>query len=368
MTKDKTHCTGCGACVQTCPQNAITLVADDEGFVYPQINSSACIGCGQCDESCPDNAEGQASIAMAFRNHSADVLNGSASGGAFSAIADAFWDKNPDGIVFGASLLNEDSKDGRPKLKVRHIGVTKKEGIAALRGSKYVQSDLSGCFEQLADALNAGRQVLFSSTPCQAAAVRKLFGNRDNLVIVDIVCNGVGSPAVFEKYLDEVSLRYGDVPVSMNFRNKKYEKARGIALTFKNGGEIECTHGKDQFCKMYMTNMISRPSCYHCEYATPYRNSDLTLGDFHGLDQVAPEFGEDNASLVIAHTDKGTEYAELIKSVGNTLSVEIEQCLQPRLQNPAQEPMLRKILVKNYINMDNEMFSKRFGVMLGMTD
>ena len=49
------QCTGCGACYNKCPVNAITMEYDEEGFLFPKI-TDACINCGQCVAACPVGA------------------------------------------------------------------------------------------------------------------------------------------------------------------------------------------------------------------------------------------------------------------------------------------------------------------------
>ncbi len=49
----KELCCGCTACVSVCPQKAIVLSQDEEGFYYPVINENKCIRCNQCISVCP---------------------------------------------------------------------------------------------------------------------------------------------------------------------------------------------------------------------------------------------------------------------------------------------------------------------------
>lgn len=53
LYKRKEECCGCSACYAVCPREAILMVADDEGFEYPQIEDSKCIRCYQCIKVCP---------------------------------------------------------------------------------------------------------------------------------------------------------------------------------------------------------------------------------------------------------------------------------------------------------------------------
>ena len=49
----KEDCCGCAACFAICPQSAIQIYDDEEGFQYPQINETSCIQCGLCMRVCP---------------------------------------------------------------------------------------------------------------------------------------------------------------------------------------------------------------------------------------------------------------------------------------------------------------------------
>ena len=49
----KKDCCGCTACCSICPQGAITMQEDSEGFLYPVIDGKRCIICGLCLQVCP---------------------------------------------------------------------------------------------------------------------------------------------------------------------------------------------------------------------------------------------------------------------------------------------------------------------------
>ena len=49
---NKNYCCGCTACSSICPQSAISMLRDDEGFFYPLINDDTCINCGLCVKVC----------------------------------------------------------------------------------------------------------------------------------------------------------------------------------------------------------------------------------------------------------------------------------------------------------------------------
>lgn len=53
LYKRKEECCGCTTCYAICPKEAITMVEDEEGFEYPQIDENKCIRCYQCIKVCP---------------------------------------------------------------------------------------------------------------------------------------------------------------------------------------------------------------------------------------------------------------------------------------------------------------------------
>lgn len=46
-------CCGCSACYTICPQDAIIMEPDEEGYFYPVVNLKECIGCLLCTKVCP---------------------------------------------------------------------------------------------------------------------------------------------------------------------------------------------------------------------------------------------------------------------------------------------------------------------------
>ena len=50
---DNKKCSGCSACYNKCPVEAIEMLPDKEGFLYPEADKGKCIGCGLCVDVCP---------------------------------------------------------------------------------------------------------------------------------------------------------------------------------------------------------------------------------------------------------------------------------------------------------------------------
>jgi coenzyme F420-reducing hydrogenase beta subunit len=171
---------------------------DDEGFLYPEINDAICIQCSLCEKICPVlvlvNSRKPLYV-YAAKNPDEPIRRESSSGGMFTLLAEAVILRG--GVVFGARF-NE-------KWEVIHDYTENKEGLAEFRGSKYVQSRIGNTYIQAREFLEAGRVVMFSGVPCQIAGLKGfLQKDYDNLVTVDLVCHGVPSPKVWQRYLYEV--------------------------------------------------------------------------------------------------------------------------------------------------------------------
>lgn len=198
---EKKDCCGCSACVQRCPQQCISLEEDEEGFLYPIINEAACIDCGLCEKVCPVLHSGDAHKPLkvfAAKNNNEKIRVESSSGGVFTVLAELVIDEG--GVVFGAKFGEH--------WDVIHDYTETKEGLAAFRGSKYVQSRIGDCFNKAKSFLVQGRKVLFSGTPCQISGLKRFLGKEyDSLLTVDFICHGVPSPKVWRMYLNETIAR-----------------------------------------------------------------------------------------------------------------------------------------------------------------
>jgi coenzyme F420-reducing hydrogenase beta subunit len=156
--QNKQDCCGCSACVQRCPKQCISLYEDEEGLLYPKVNLDTCIDCGLCEKVCPvlHQAEERAPLEVfAAKNPNEQIRMESSSGGVFTQLAEQTIEAG--GVVFGVKW-NE-------HFEAVHAYTDTKEGLAAFRGSKYVQSHVGDTFKQAEQFLKQGRQVLFSGLP-----------------------------------------------------------------------------------------------------------------------------------------------------------------------------------------------------------
>lgn len=307
----KFNCTGCAACADICPQNCISMQPDGEGFSYPYVDEAACVQCGKCVRICPvlwaksgaGNAEAQQKqpVAYAAYNKNEIVRLASSSGGIFTLLAEQTLVKG--GVVFGAAM-REDQR------AVVHVAVQDASELEKLRGSKYLQSNTEGIYSKVRAVLREGRSVLFSGTPCQVEALRAFLGkDHENLLCVDLICHGVPSPKVWQRYVDYQEDRAGAPARRTFFRHKKYGwKTFALSFEFSNDKAYEQILSKDLFMQAFLQNACLRPSCHNCAFKKLHRVSDITLADFWGIQNVASEMDDNKGtSLVLIHTEKGKQ-------------------------------------------------------------
>ena len=298
-------CFGCGACVAACPKSAIRMERDDDGFTYPRIDLTACVKCGRCRRVCPVNAERQTAEEgfpkfFSLRHRDAAVRRVSTSGGVFTAVSDAVLARG--GAVAGAVMTAE--------LRARHAVACDAAGRDAMRGSKYIQSDASAVFREVRHLLDSGREVLFSGTPCQVAALYSFLGGRpEGLTTVDFICHGVPSPLVFEGYLRHLEKLYGSAATRVRFR----DQSRGcvpmrIGVDFAGGRNHLGDCDSDPFFKVFLSGIANRPCCTVCPFTRVSRGSDLTMADNWRFAAIAPEWDDNTGvSTLLVNTQRGAE-------------------------------------------------------------
>ena len=321
---EKHNCNGCHACAEVCPKNCISMVADAEGFKYPKVDSELCVECGMCEKICPvlnGSQSNNTPAAYAAVNLNDEIRSQSSSGGIFYLLAEQVITCG--GVVFGAKL------DGR--LKVVHGYAETIEEAKAFMGSKYAQSDVGDSYSRAKEFLKEGRLVLFTGTPCQIGGLKAFLGKEyENLICQDIICHGVPSPAVWEKYVAFRQSKAGSGAKYASFRDKKYGwKSFSMRLDFENGSVFEEKHKNDMFMKSFLRNFCLRPSCYHCAFKTKSRDADITLADFWGVQKVMPSMDDDKGtSLVILHTPKGKQLFASVKDSVKYELVDLDLAIQ----------------------------------------
>lgn len=350
---DKTLCTGCSACANVCPQQCITMIEDNDGFTYPQINSDLCVECHLCEKSCPVLNKKDIDIVMrnAYAAISSDnfVRNESSSGGIFSELALEILKSG--GVIFGASY----GKSG----VVEHICVDNVESLWKLRGAKYSQSYLGDTFIEVKKHLLLGENVLFSGTPCQVAGL-KAFLRRDfdNLFCIDFVCHGVPSPMVWREYVKHRSLKDNDgkLPTMINLRNKETGWSRysySVKFDYSDNKNYMCKNNSDLYMQLFVNDYILRKSCSNCQFKGYDRISDITLGDFWGIWDIDSSMDDNKGtSMVLTHSKKGEHLFNSILSRINCKPVTLEQAskMNPSLLYSSVHKEVRNQLLEEIRN------------------
>lgn len=319
-------CTGCGSCAAICPQNCITMTADAEGFRYPQADNARCVDCGLCLSACPVQTALPVSdhvTALAAKNKDAQARKRSSSGGIFTALAEHILTVG--GAVCAAAYTENFS--------VKHVIIREIAELPPLRGAKYAQSVADTCFPALKTLLDSDIPVLFVGTPCQTAGLRAYLGREyDHLLLVDMICHGVPSPAVWHTYLRELETRTGAPIEAIDLRNKSTGWSRygySVEIQYKTGIKDTHTQSQDWFMQGFTGDLYLRPSCTNCAFKGVQRHSDLTLGDCWGIWEIDPLFDDDKGtSLLLIQSEKGANIWAVIRDAFDWMALETETAVR----------------------------------------
>ena len=338
------NCCGCTACVNSCAKGAITMQQNDEGFMMPVVDESKCVDCGLCDKVCPhlNTSEDRSNFSLeSFKDKKSYLYysnklerKDSASGGfvydAMKAIVDngglacgCVWDEN---------------------LRAVHIVSDKQEDLLHMQSSKYVQSDMQGCYKEIKVALKSGRKVVFCGTPCQTAGLKHYLGKADktNLISICLICHGVASPGVWDRWKTVMEKKHHGKLIYVNMRDKSYkgystsyskytfiDKKKSEPLAHEKVGHA--SHGTnvdksnphtslistrnvgmptylaDPYIFLFTDDLYLRHSCNQCQYKADNNGADIIVGDFYASTEGAGNLG---CSCVIAMNEKGPEFID----------------------------------------------------------
>ena len=357
---DKNKCSGCHACYNICPKNAIEMKEDEKGFKYPIINKEKCVECGLCRKACPVIGKQKNEFnakAYACYNKDEKIRLESSSGGVFSLIAEYILENK--GIVFGAAFDNG--------FKVKHIAVKEKEELYKLRTSKYVQSEIGNSYKEAKEYLEQGKTVLFTGTPCQINGLYSFLNKKyENLYTQDIICHGVPSPKVWKKYLEYRKSKDSHKEIKeINFRNKSNGWNNYEFFIKYDGKVFSKNHNNDIYMNAFLRDASLRDSCYECSFKEKERKVDITLADFWGINNINPEFNDDKGiSLLITHTERGEELLEKIKKYLMIENVDFEESVKynPSMYKAAVKPKLRDEFFENLDKMEFDKLVEKYTV------
>lgn len=316
MEKITELCTGCRACEQVCAKHAIRMVPDKEGFLTATIDQDLCVDCGLCQKRCPQNnivEKSSTKKVLAVRLKDDETLYKSASGSAFGGIAEA-WIKDG-GVVVGVVY----DKDWN----AHHVCASTIEELQPILSSKYVQADTRATYSEVKRLLEEGKQILFSGTGCQIGGLRAfLRKDYDNLLTMDLICHGVASPQLFKEYIAWLGEKIGSPILEYDFRDKRGGWGLGYKYNYKYKYKYKnCTI--DPYFFRFLEGQTYRECCYQCNYCTPERVGDITIGDYWGIEKEHPQFFNiKGVSCLLINTDKGKaawkKYGHLYHSLDST--------------------------------------------------
>jgi len=305
-------CTGCGACRNKCPEEAISITEDEYGFLKPKLNENSCIKCNACISVCPtiepDYSNDTPSDCYALWAPD-EIRDVSTSGGAFTVFANEIFKR--EGVVFGATWKSDFS--------VEITETDKEKDLHKMRHSKYVQSNVGKSFSKVKKDLESGKPVLYVGCPCQIAGLKKFLGPQypDGLYTIDILCSHVAPAKALKKYLDDTfSLKNVD---TVSFRDGVRWGNYTHKVTLKDGKTIERSVKNDEYENAYfgLPRIMTNDVCRLCQFCGLPRQGDISIGDFWGISTVDKSWEDGKGtSLVIVNNERGRE---LLSAVRNDL-------------------------------------------------
>lgn len=347
--------TGCLACEYVCPANAICHKTGKFGFFYPEVSERICIDCGRCLAYCPSESVDFPLIeaeCYAANWHNETYNQQSTSGGVFAAIAKMFLSKK--GVVYGAAASLEMDEG----YSVEHQEIENQEQIYLLQGSKYVQSSMDRALPKIGQRLKEERDVLFCGTPCQVAAVKRIFHGSDHLYTLDLVCHGVPSQQMLKDYISMIEKKNRGKVVKIEFRDKKkgWESVEGTIWIQRNNSveELPFESFFSSYYGLFMRGETYRESCYSCQYASADRVGDITIGDFWGIEETNSDIAEKldkkyGISVCIVNSEKGKQMMEQATMLTRVhVQLQDAQIHNQNLNEPSKHSPLRQAVLSAY--------------------
>lgn len=324
----KEYCTGCSACMAVCPKHCITMTSDRKGFLRPVINLASCISCKSCLRVCQAENEIRKNtlptVVLAARIKDKEVLVDSSSGGIAWLLSKYIIQQG--GAVYGAALDE--------RMIVKHIRVESIADLYKIQGSKYVQSDISEIYPLVKEDLSAGRQIFFIGTPCQVAAIRTVFKDKNGkLLTCDLICHGVPSPRIFADHIKAIETFTKQKVRDYRFRDKTLGWNYNLnSIVYKNGSKSWHSYWAQCYKRLFLKNLILRDCCYKCQYNSLSRIGDITLGDYWGIEHVLDIFTDNQGvSVVFANTPNGATLIDMVNEYGIWIKTGLSDALQGQL-------------------------------------
>ena len=325
---------------------------NEKGFLLPMIEEEKCVQCGLCERVCRfERSVGKERDAYAYGIKKKKGRRYSQSGGAFALFAEALLEKG--GIVYGVAA---------ERANVFYARASGAEGISKFKGSKYVQASVGDVFWNVKKDLEDGKAALFCGTPCHVDGLVSFLGQKNadmkKLITCDLVCHGVPSPRVFRDYYAYLERRFGVIR-EYDFRKKfsGFWHSHIESFLLKDNR----LYVSENYPNLFYSHLELRESCYHCPYASEKRVSDLTIGDFWGIEKADPLYDDGNSiSLTLANSKKGRELIKEVRAKAEIREYAFKDCLQPNLQHPTKQPEAYGAFWDSYARHGFEATVKKF--------
>lgn len=352
-TSNKAECCGCGACAHVCPKNAITMLDDGCGFLYPRIDEALCVNCGLCEKACPLTQplpEGFDTKFYAVRSKDDGVVSKSSSGGMLTLVAEEIFSRG--GVVYGV-IYGEG-------FRVEHARAENMEQAKAFRTSKYVQSNTDALHASVKQDLEAGKTVLVTGTPCQIAGLQSFLKytrtDASLLYTCDNICHGVSSPLTFKDYISFLDqyIPEGDRISYFNMRHKRNPGENTVleVRTEKNG--VISQVDNFSYYRLFLNRIANRPACFNCHYTSYSRVGDYSVADFwNGTDSSFTFDGNHGVNEVLINSEKGQELFDAIREKAFYQEVTKEKAWQPHLEYTTQKPKTYEQFWQEYLSSDD---------------
>lgn len=305
-------------------------------------------------------------VVFAYKNTEYEVMK-SSSGGAFIGICKVFEMVHGSGNIsfYGAVLMDD--------MSVQHCRVDSAEECHLFQGSKYVRSDLNSCYREVADKLTKRQWVLFSGTPCQIGVLNRFLERKnvevERLLTIDVICHGAPKKKVWRDYIHWLEEETSSKLVEYSFRFKPEGwKAYPAYALFNNGKKLINTPKTSVYSKLHLAGYSLDKSCFSCEYAKEKRCSDITLGDYWGIEKITDRIPyKTGVSLIICNTDKGKNIVQDLDKQNEDLAIYFLETPdkkylegQHNLIKPTEKPTRYEEFWKEYSTEKFELILKKY--------
>ena len=363
--KSKVDCCGCNACGDVCAHHAITFKTDNEGFWYPEVNSSLCVDCGLCEKVCPiihaddlKKNDFEESLCFAAQNKNLQSLFNSSSGSAFAALAEKMYKM---GGYVGGAIFNDDYSSSM-------FLSSEKADLERIRNSKYIQSNAEGFYRSIKEVLKNEEKILICGLPCQIAAIKSYLGKEyEHLILVDLICLGVNSPKILRGYLDYMEEKHKSKIIYYKAKNKELGwRNLTTKIVFENGDVEYDKRDTNYFTHGFIgTHAFARPSCYECRFKGKPRIADITIGDLWGAERIVGAEYDKNlgTSVIMINSKKGLAYYSSMNSSFKQCEIKYSDVLKGNkaLVSSLSKPKIdRNLFYSDLYNLKFLDFAKKY--------